>query len=48
VPLLMEKFDRNVSRVFAAKRKDQIMAACLDQHRLEAMTVNAFLDLLVP
>jgi 2-methylcitrate dehydratase len=48
VPLLMEKFDRNVSRVFAARQKAKIMTACLDQQRLEAMAVNEFIDLLVP
>ncbi|MCW5605005.1 MAG: bifunctional 2-methylcitrate dehydratase/aconitate hydratase [Burkholderiales bacterium] len=47
VPVLMDKFDRNVSRVFAAKQKAKIMAVCLDQKRLEAMPVNEFIDLVV-
>jgi 2-methylcitrate dehydratase len=46
IPALMEKFERNVSRVFAAKQRDAILKACLDQKRLEAMPVNEFMDLL--
>jgi 2-methylcitrate dehydratase len=45
VPVLMEKFEKNVARVFAAKRRDQVLAACLDQQRLEALPVNEFVDL---
>jgi 2-methylcitrate dehydratase PrpD len=47
IPALMEKFERNVSRVFAAKQRDAVLEACLDQKRLEAMPVNEFMDLLV-
>ncbi len=47
IPALMEKFERNVARVFAAKQRDAILKACLDQKRLEAMPVNEFIDLLV-
>jgi 2-methylcitrate dehydratase len=46
VPALMEKFERNVGRVFAAKRRDTILAACLDQKRLEATPVNEFMGLM--
>jgi 2-methylcitrate dehydratase len=46
IPALMEKFERNVARVFAAKQRDAILKACLDQKRLEAMPVNEFMDLL--
>ena len=46
IPALMEKFERNVSRVFAARQRDAILKACLDQKRLEAMPVNEFMDLL--
>jgi 2-methylcitrate dehydratase PrpD len=46
IPVLMEKFERNVARVFAPKRRDAILYACLDQKRLEAMAVNEFMDLL--
>lgn len=46
IPALMEKFERNVARVFAAKQRDAILKACLDPKRLEAMPVNEFMDLL--
>jgi 2-methylcitrate dehydratase len=42
----MEKFEKNVARVFASKQRDAILKACLDQKRLEAMAVNEFMDLL--
>jgi 2-methylcitrate dehydratase len=45
VPALMDKFERALARVFAPKRRDAILAACLDRKRLEAMPVNAFMDL---
>jgi 2-methylcitrate dehydratase PrpD len=46
VPLLMEKFEKNVARVFAAKQRDRILKVCLDQRKLEAMAVNEFVDLM--
>jgi 2-methylcitrate dehydratase len=46
IPALMEKFEKNVARVFASKQRDAILKACLDQKRLEAMPVNEFMDLL--
>jgi 2-methylcitrate dehydratase PrpD len=46
VPALMDKFETNVARVFAAKQRDAILKACLDQEKLEAMAVNEFMDLL--
>jgi len=46
IPVLMEKFEKNVARVFAAKRKSRILDACLDQQRLEAMPVHEFVDLM--
>jgi len=45
-PVLLKKFETAVGRVFASKRRDAIMGACLDQKRLEAMPVNEFMDLL--
>jgi 2-methylcitrate dehydratase len=45
-PALAQKFETAVGRVFAAKRRDAIVAACLDQRKLEAMPVNEFMDLL--
>ncbi|HET6491705.1 MAG TPA: bifunctional 2-methylcitrate dehydratase/aconitate hydratase [Burkholderiales bacterium] len=46
VPALMEKFEKNVARVFAPKQRDRILDVCLDQRRLEAMPVNEFMDLM--
>jgi len=46
IPVLMEKFEKNVARAFAAKQRDAILEACLDQQRLEAMPVNEFVDLM--
>ena len=46
IPAVMEKFEKNVGRVFASKRRDAILEACLDQTRLEAMPVNEFMDML--
>ena len=47
IPVLMAKFEKNVGRVFASKQRDAILAACLDQKRLEATPVNELMDLLV-
>ena len=46
IPVLMDKFERNVARIFAPKQRDAILHACLDQKRLESMAVNEFMDLL--
>ena len=46
VPLLMEKFETNLARVFAPKQRARILEVALDQGRLEAMAVNEFVDLL--
>ena len=45
IPVLMDKFEKNVARVFAARRRDQVLAACLDPQRLDALAVNEFVDL---
>jgi len=47
IPLLIEKFERNVARVFAEKQRRAIVKACLEPARLAAMPVNEFLDMLV-
>ena len=46
VPKLLEKFERNVARVFAEKQRRAIKEVCLDQKRLAAMPVNEFFDLM--
>jgi 2-methylcitrate dehydratase len=47
MPLLLEKFRRNLETHFDAAEADRIEAACAEQRRLEAMPVAAFVDLWV-
>ncbi|HEY9447221.1 MAG TPA: 2-methylcitrate dehydratase, partial [Burkholderiales bacterium] len=46
IPLLIEKFEKNVARVFAPKQRNRILEVCLDQHALENMPVHEFVDLM--
>ncbi|MEO8747571.1 MAG: bifunctional 2-methylcitrate dehydratase/aconitate hydratase [Rhodanobacter sp.] len=45
MPLLEAKFRTNLARRFARKQQDAILAVSLDQKQLEAMPVNAYVDL---
>jgi len=47
MPLLVEKFRRNLARRFAAKQQRAILDVALDADRLAATPVNAFVDLMV-
>jgi 2-methylcitrate dehydratase len=47
VPVLLEKFERNLRGRIPARQADAILALCADRTRLEATTVNRFMDLLV-
>ena len=47
IPLLIEKFDKNIARVYAEKQRHALRAVCLDRKRLAAMPVNEFVDLMV-
>jgi 2-methylcitrate dehydratase len=47
MPLLVEKFRTNLARRFPARQQDAILAVSLDQKTLEAMPVNAYVDLYV-
>ena len=47
MPLLVEKFRPNLARRFPARQQDAILAVSLDQKALEAMPVNAYVDLYV-
>jgi 2-methylcitrate dehydratase len=47
MPLLVEKFERNLARRFPAKQQEAILARCKDQKRLEATPVHEFVDLMV-
>jgi len=46
IPLLIEKFEQNVARIYAEKRRREIIELCLDRKRLSALPVNEFMDLL--
>jgi 2-methylcitrate dehydratase len=47
IPLLEAKFRTNLARRFPRKQQEAILAVSLDQSRLEAMPVNAYVDLYV-
>jgi 2-methylcitrate dehydratase len=47
MPLLVEKFERNLARRFASKQQRAILELCLDQRQLEATPVHEFVDLMV-
>ena len=47
VPLLEAKFRTNLARRFPARQQAAIAGLCRDQQRLEATTVNEFVDLFV-
>ena len=47
IPMLIEKFERNIARVFAEKQRRAIRDVCLDRKRLAAMPVNEFFDLML-
>ncbi len=47
IPLLEEKFRRNLSGRFPAQRASEIEALCMDQARLESTPVSEFMDLFV-
>ena len=47
VPLLIEKFRTNLRRQFDEGRQQRILDASLDAERLDAMTVNEYVDLYV-
>jgi 2-methylcitrate dehydratase len=47
MPLLVEKFARNLARRFPAKQQKAILDLCLDAKRLDATPVREFVDLMV-
>lgn len=47
IPLLLQKFERNVTRVYAARQRDRVLGLCLDPHRLAGTPVHEFFDELV-
>jgi 2-methylcitrate dehydratase len=47
MPILVEKFKTNLARRFSPKQQNAILEICMDPARLEALPVNAFVDLFV-
>ncbi|HZA94526.1 MAG TPA: bifunctional 2-methylcitrate dehydratase/aconitate hydratase [Burkholderiaceae bacterium] len=47
IPLLVEKFTRNLARVFPDKQADAILKLCMDSKRLASTPVHEFVDLMV-
>lgn len=47
MPLLVEKFRRNLARRFPRKQSDTIMGVCMNHDQLAAKPVNEFVDLFV-
>ncbi len=47
IPLLVEKFKRNLARVFPDKQADAILELCMDSKRLASTPVHEFVDLMV-
>ncbi len=47
MPVLVEKFRRNLARRFPAKQQQAILDVALDAKKLAAMPVNEFVDLMV-
>ena len=47
IPLLIEKFERNLATQFSESRCSNINSLCSDQSKLESTTVNEFMNLFV-
>ena len=47
IPLLIEKFERNLATQFSESRCSDINSLCSDQSKLESTTVNEFMNLFV-
>lgn len=47
IPLLIEKYRRNLARVFPKAQQEEILDYSLDRQRFEATPVNEFMDLFV-
>lgn len=45
IPLLIEKYKKNLARVFPMVQQEEILRLSLDRQRLEATPVNEFMDL---
>ena len=47
MPLLVEKFRRNLARRFPHKQQQEILALCMNRKRLAETPVNEFIETLV-
>jgi 2-methylcitrate dehydratase len=47
MPLLIEKFKRNLARRFGEEQQRRILEASMDRERLEKMAVSEYVDLYV-
>jgi 2-methylcitrate dehydratase len=47
MPVLVEKFERNLARRFPPKQQKAILDLCMDQRKLEQTPVHEFVDLMV-
>jgi len=47
IPLLIEKFRKNLGRRFPAKQQEAILDVCLDRRLLESMPVYEFVDMFI-
>ena len=47
IPLLIEKFERNLATQFSESRCSDINSLCSNQSKLESTTVNEFMNLFV-
>jgi 2-methylcitrate dehydratase len=47
IPLLEAKFRTNLARIFSAGQQERIIDLCLDQRRLQSISVNEFVDMFV-
>ncbi len=47
MPVLVEKFKRNLARRFPFKQQNAILEVCMDAGRLHSMPVDEFVDLFV-
>mgnify|MGYP000503358132 CR=1 FL=1 len=47
IPLLIEKFERNLATQFSESRCSDINSLCSDQSKLESTAVNEFMNLFV-
>ena len=47
IPLLIEKFERNLATQFSSSRSEEILAICSDQATLESTPVTNFMELFI-